>query len=328
MEMNENSIGLDVALKRQGYEVRQHGSDTNEIRVCCMFCQQLGHGQDFRFRLGINLKTGQAHCFRCHWKTRDIYRLIEKQMGRRVRQPDSVYEAKKTEDAQVVLPEGFELFFSIDNQEGAIRTKALDYLHSRGVTDEQIERHHIGFCSVGRYAWRIVFPIYHRDKLFTFIGRDFTGRQEPKFLNRKGAKPLWTSEEHGQGMPLDSTVILYEGIFKALAGERCRFFTLGPVIHAATLGSQITDLQLAQLCPQVVKEIVLFPDPDRPGLNGFLKAGRALMAKHYSSGVSVVWPLPQREADEMSGDEVRRCIEGRHPFSVASWAMASCIIPE
>ena len=51
------------------------------------------------------------------------------------------------------------------------------------------------------------------------------------------------------------------------------------------------------------------------------------MAKHYSLGVSIVWPLPNREADEMGGSEVEHCIEGRYPFSVASWAMANAVIP-
>jgi len=326
--MNQSSIGLDVALQRQGYEVKQHASDPKEVRVCCMFCQQLGHGQDTKFRLGINLKTGQAHCFRCHWKTRDIYRLIEKQMGRKVRQPDSMYEASKVAPLEPPrLPNEFEYFFSGQNAgSGSIRDQALKYLHGRGVTEKQIRYHELGFCATGRYSYRIVFPIYSGRDLVTFIGRDFTGKQDPKFLNRKGVKPLWNLNKiSSEGC----TIVLYEGIFKALAGERCNTpSTIGNVVHVATLGSQISDFQFAQLRPGFIREVILFPDPDRPGLSGFLKVGRALMARYYIQGVTVVWPLPRQEADDMDGWEIESCIQNRRPFANASWAMAKAIMME
>ncbi len=339
--MNQSSIGLDVALKRQGYEVKQHASDPNEIRVCCMFCQQLGHGQDTKFRLGINVKTGQAHCFHCDWKTRDIYRLIEKQMGRRVRQPDNVYSQTQRSVEPPSLPCEFERFFYpapivYTNSKrstyekgrcGIVRGRALDYLHRRGVTEDQIRSHRIGFCVTGRYAYRVVLPIYHGERLLTFVARDFTGEQDVKFLNRKGMKPLWGTDKllsHLEGC----TVVLYEGIFKALAGERCNTPSIiGDVVHAATLGSQISDFQLAQLKPQSIREVILFPDPDRPGLKGFLKVGRALMARYYTQGVTVAWPLPQREADEMKSWEIESCIQNRKSFADVSWAMANAVMP-
>ena len=111
--------------------------------------------------------------------------------------------------------------------------------------------------------------------------------------------------------------MLTEGIFKALAGERA----YQSFVHMATLGSYITDFQLAQLNPQVVSEIILFPDPDRAGLDGFLKVGRTLAARHYER-LSVAWPLPQHEADEMNPSELAACLTGRQPFHIASWAMA------
>ncbi len=324
--MNERAIGLDVALARQGYEVRQHSSDPDEIRVNCMFCRQLGHSPDTRFRLGINIKTGQAHCFQCHWKTRDIYKLLEKQSGQRVRQPDSVYEKKQIQDKEPELPEGFELFFSFKSQRGYLWDRALRYLHSRGLTDNQVEYHQVGFTAIGRYAYRVIFPIYHKKKLVTFIARDFTGQQTVKFLNRKGVKPLWATEDMGDIKKLDGctvTVILYEGIFKALAGEcSTPYLTQGTVVHAATLGSQITDLQLTQLNPVMVDEVILFPDPDRPGMSGFLKVGHALAARHYER-LTVVSPLPRLECDEMETEEIETCILGRQPFYEASWGMAN-----
>jgi len=327
--MKQRVIGLDVALARQGYEVRQHASDPNEIRVNCMFCRQLGHSQDTRFRLGINIKTGQAHCFQCHWRTRDIYKLLEKQSGQRIRQPDNAYESTHTPVEEPELPEGFELFFSTveeDEKLGFIRGQALKYLHTRGVSTEQVERNNIGFCTIGRYAYRVVFPIYYKKKLVTFIARDFTGKQKVKFLNRKGIKPLWATNDIGeQG---SCTVILYEGIFKALAGERdAPYLTRDTVVHAATLGSQITDFQLMQLNPNIVQEVILFPDPDRPGMSGFLKVGHALEVRQYER-LTVVSPLPRQECDEMDSGDINECILNRQPFYAASWGMANYVTME
>lgn len=229
------------------------------------------------------------------------------------------------------LPEGFEFFFPY--LKGHIRSRGMDYLHGRGVTNAQVRQHRVGFAAVGRYAYRVIFPIYDSKRLMTFIGRDFSGQQDPKFLNRRGAKPLWNSEKLGR-FP-GCTVVLYEGIFKALAGERAipdelddrPVAVANAVVHAATLGSHITDLQLSQLSPRVISEIILFPDPDRAGLDGFLKVGRALVSRHYKR-LSVAWPLPQQEADDMDPAELAECINNRQPFNIASWAMASCVTLE
>lgn len=314
--MKRLSIGLDVALEQQGHEVRRHQSDENEIKICCMFCEQRGHGPDRKFRLGINIATGQAHCFKCGWKTGDIYRLIAKATGQRVSQP---YKRKPqaNEEVDPELPEGFQLIWTGDKQldTGIIRRRAVDYLLRRGVTRDQARRHKIGFCGTGRYAFRVVFPVYDGKKLLTFIGRDFTGKAEPRFLNLRGAKPLYNLEalHRVEGTCL---VVLYEGVFKVLAGE----LAYPTAVHMATLGSSISDMQLASLS-KAVAEVVLFPDPNKAGLDGFLKVGHALQAKQFQR-LSVAWPLPSREADEYDPCDVALRIENRVPFYRVAMKMA------
>jgi len=320
--MKRLSVGLDVALEQQGHEVRRHQSDENEIRICCMFCEQRGYGPDKKFRLGINVATGQAHCFKCGWKTGDIYRLIAKATGQRVNHPDQ--HKPKTDAVDPELPEGFQLIWTGNKQTdtGIIRQRAVDYLLGRGVTIEQARRHKIGFCGAGRYAFRVVFPVYDGKKLLTFIGRDFTGKAEPRFLNLRGPKPLYNLEALHRVNRGTCLVVLYEGIFKALAGE----LAYPVAVHMATLGSSISDTQLASLS-NAVAEVVLFPDPNKAGLDGFLKVGHALQAKQFQR-LSVAWPLPSREADEYDYCEVAHRIENRIPFYQAAMKMALGVVKE
>jgi len=294
--------------------------------MCCIFCQQRGHGADTKFRLGINIDSGKAHCFHCHWKTRDIYALLEATTGNKVRKPDN-YEKGDAVTPKPELPDDFQLFFGISSPGGVLRDRALKYLYGRGLSRDQIEYHRVGYCTTGRHAYRVVFPVYKAGELVTFIARDFTGKQSIKFLNQRGEKPLWATKDISRTSP-DCTVVLYEGIFKALAGERANPMLANPMadamIHAATLGSQTTTLQLGQLD---VQEVVLFPDPDKPGRRGYLKVGTMLLERQCAR-VTVAWPPPTAEADEMSAEDIRSLIENRKSFYEVRWQLAKQVIGE
>ncbi len=312
------SITLDVALRRQGYDVRHHAANEEEIRVCCPFCVQNGQGPDTRYRLGINMRTGQAHCFNCAWKTGDIYKLLARASGVPVRENDDYYETCNKKKEARVLPDTYSFLGTTDASESIMGRRAVAYLAGRGVGPTQIKAHNIGYCHSGRYAYRVIFPIYRRGKLVTYIARDYTGKQEPRFLNMPGEKPLWNVEElehvaRWKGM---CNVVLYEGIFKALAGESSIINT----VHVATLGSHITELQLRDLSQKWVKSVTLFPDPNAVGLEGFLGIGHTLIGRGMP--VYVVQPLPVAEADEMCRASLRFAFEDRVPFHEVSMLMA------
>ncbi len=312
------SITLDAALRQQGYDVRNHAANEEEIRVCCPFCVQNGQGPDLRFRLGINMRTGQAHCFNCEWKTGDIYKLLARASGVPVRVNDDYYEARDKKKEARVLPETYSFLGNAPAYESVLGGRATKYLLSRGVSLTQIRKHNIGYCYSGRYSYRVIFPIRRRGKLVTYVARDFTGKQEPRFLNMPGEKPLWNVEEleHVARWKEMCNVVLYEGIFKALAGEAA----LSTLVHVATLGSHMTELQLRDLSPKWVREVTLFPDPNSVGLDGFLEVGHTLVGRGIS--VSVVQPFPFSEADEMSRPAIVAAYADRKMFHNVSMLMA------
>ena len=65
-------MNIVEALEAAGIEVRPGASD-EEIWMCCPFCQERGESPDGRFRLGVNIRTGQGQCFNCSWKGRGEY---------------------------------------------------------------------------------------------------------------------------------------------------------------------------------------------------------------------------------------------------------------
>ncbi len=312
------SITLDAALRRQGYDVRHHAANEEEIRVCCPFCVQNGQGPDTRYRLGINMRTGQAHCFNCGWKIGDIYRLLARASGVPVRVNDDYYEAGAKKKEERTLPESYSFLGDPDAHDSMIGRRAIKYLENRGVDSTQIKQHFVGYCHSGRYSYRVIFPIWRRGKLLTYVARDFTNTQEPRFLNMPGEKPLWNVEalEHAARNKGHCIVVLYEGIFKALAGES----VIPDAVHVASLGSHLTELQIRDLNPKWVNEVVLFPDPNAVGLTGYLEAGHTLIGRGLP--VSVVQPFPVVEADEMCRASLRTAFEKRIPFHKVSMLMA------
>jgi DNA primase len=138
---------------------------------------------------------------------------------------------------------------------------------------------------MGRYAYRIVFPVWYQKHLIGLIGRDFTGHQEPRYLNSKGEKGLYNYASCER-------VILSEGVFKALRIERLET-GLGSM---ALLGRSITDFQITQLKKSGCKEIVLWPDPDKPGRKGVVDIAERLTQEGFLTGV--VWPVYEAADEE------------------------------
>jgi len=58
---------MDIIEALEAAEIEYHPSesDEDEISICCPFCVEEGQPDlDTRFRLGINVSTGEMHCFK------------------------------------------------------------------------------------------------------------------------------------------------------------------------------------------------------------------------------------------------------------------------
>jgi DNA primase len=296
-------------LSMRGMEVKPSYADENEFKICCLFCGDMGEAQDDRFRCGFNIQSGIGHCFNCGWSSRKAILEIVRKLGGDSFDLDQVQKTPFTGETRkrpkkVELPEGFELLWKWKKER--LAREAWEYVRSRGITEEQVKKHEIGIALYdSRFRDRIIFPV--RDpagKLLGVVGRDYTGEREPRYYNSAGLKYIYNAN------PLTYSkrwIILSEGIIKSLAIERA---IQDKICSGSLLGAHVTNTKVA--CLDGFKEAILFPDPDRAGIKGFLGVAANLTTQIR---VSMVWPWPLKQADEMSPKEIREVILGRRPYN-------------
>lgn len=156
------------------YEVRKalddalgfgHSTARNNIAYQCPFprCKTRGTGKT---KLEVNLDTGQWHCWVCHARGRSIRSLFDAIHAKytlqdsevRAQSFDDVFDPPKRSASIAELPAEFRPL-----HRGPLDfygRKALAYLHSRGVTDDDVLTYNIGYCNAGPYDGYLVFPNY------------------------------------------------------------------------------------------------------------------------------------------------------------------------
>lgn len=273
---------LELLLVK-GIPWRKHAKPA-EVWLNCPFCQ------DDKFRLGLNWQKNMAHCFNggCGWKSRKAIQNVLRawKLEVRVNSPEGE-EALEKPPEPIHLPDDFLPLHQIARDEEPPFVDARRYWRRRGFSLAQAKANRIGASFCGRYAFRIIMPVIYQGKLKGLVTRAWAD-QEPKYLNSSGERFIWGMRKARGDEPL----LLAEGIFKALALQ-----IAFPAFHcAALLGHSLTAGQVAQIEECGHAKIVLWPDPDRPGLEGILSVAEQLV----DAGLSVHLPIiiPTQQADE------------------------------
>lgn len=278
----------------------RRGASESEFNICCPFCIDRGETADTRFRLGVNVKTLYGNCFNCQWRSREAPKWILWKLGSHDPLSPTVAVKEEGPKKKVVLPEDFEPLWKIKPYDRPAYY-AKRYLLKRGFTVEDMKEYGFGVSLVGTYGYRIIMPVRWRTKLKGLVCRDFTGRALAKYLNNKGDKYLWNLPAFIKYRDL---LVLSEGIFKAIAIRKA----LG-VHSAALLGRSITPQQLKQLKFAKAKRILVWPDPDRPGIKGLVSVADTLIGEGYE--VSTLWPPPKKQADEYKSETLKKLVARR-----------------
>jgi len=104
-----------------------------------------------------------------------------------VLKPETVVKREKPKK-QLKLPDGFTLFKD-SSPVYPVRRQAMNYLKSRGITDEMIEKYQIGFCDKGDHSGRIVIPSYNtKGELNYYIARSWNQMSRAKYKNPEAEK--------------------------------------------------------------------------------------------------------------------------------------------
>ena len=124
---------------------------------------------------------------------------------------DSIFKENDSSPPQVIdLPENFQ---TLTGRKTKLKTRALQYLYSRGFTDRDVLTWKIGFCDYGEYQGRIIIPSFDEDgNVNFFVARSYTD-DWMKYKNPKVSKDIIFNEIN---VDWSEDVILTEGVFDAM----------------------------------------------------------------------------------------------------------------
>lgn len=112
------------------------------------------------------------------------------------------------------LPDNFTLFKD-SSPRYPVYQQAYNYLKSRGINDEVIEKYSIGFCDKGNHAGRIVIPSYDmNEKLNYYIARSWDPHTKAKYKNPEAEKDKIIFNE--KLIDWEKDIYLVEGAFDSV----------------------------------------------------------------------------------------------------------------
>ena len=209
----------------------------------CPFCNH--HKPKLEVNFSENKKGYNPwHCWVCNKKGTKISSLF-KQVKASPNKFEELFKliGNETERDVVVtnknlqLPKEFQSFKNITSSNIEGRT-ALSYLKSRGITDDDIEKYNIGYCTSGRYQNMVIIPSYdEQGKLNYFTGRSFEKDPYVKYRNPETSRDIIPFELFiNWKLPL----VLCEGPFDAIAIKRNAIPLLGNNIQSTLMKRIVT----------------------------------------------------------------------------------------
>ena len=204
---------LDKVLKSRGQSLKKN----NEYMYWSPFTQH------HKPKLQVNIQTGKWHCWVSNQGGHNLFQLLKKVgAGRQDYQTLSkllgettFYKSDKDNAGQqdIKLPDEFKSL--AEPHISIIRDHAMLFLKKRGITEQDIIRYNLGYCTEGPYQNRIIIPSYDSNgKLNYFVGRDFYSSSF-KYLNPPNvAKDIIGFDLYvNWSLP----IILVEGVFDAMS---------------------------------------------------------------------------------------------------------------
>jgi DNA primase len=176
--------------------------------------------QHHKPKLQVNIETGKWHCWVSNQGGHNLFQLLKqvgadrslfKELSEIVGSTFYSSERKKEDIKVLLLPKEMKYF---DERDSVFKRHALRFLYSRGITDIDIIRYSMGYCTEGIYQNRIIVPSYDSDgKLNYFIGRDFY-KGGMKYKNPSISKDIIGFDLY---VNWNEPIILCEGVFDAIA---------------------------------------------------------------------------------------------------------------
>ena len=193
---------------------------------------------------------------------------------------------KQIVSEQVKLPEEYQ---HVLNNPSHAAKRALAYLKSRGLTEDDIFKYNIGYCETGKYSDMIIVPSYDESgTLNYFVGRSYLPESNRK-LNPDTSRNIIPFEIF---INWNSPIILCEGMFDAISIKRNAIPLLGKNIQSKLMSKIVSSTvkkvyialdkdaikQALDFCEQLINEgktVHLIEledkDPNEMGFKAFIK---------------------------------------------------------
>jgi hypothetical protein len=177
------------------------------IRVTCPFCPEVLGKVDRSQAMSVSASTGWWECHRCGTK------------GKLREAPNPAEVQVKPDPGAMKAPPGYYPLFDEDGRRSLSLAPARDYLEGRGGSPQKVAAARIGACLDGRFADRVVVPVFAPDgESWTgFVTRTWHKGVTPTYLNAKGMERRTLYNHVALFKQTDEPVLVVEGVFDAIA---------------------------------------------------------------------------------------------------------------
>jgi DNA primase len=250
---DEKEILVELLREILGDE-KMHYEHRGQISFNCPVCDEDRN----KGNLEVNYLQHVFKCWSCSetngthgsmGKLIDLYGNKKHKKVYKLFQPEDTKPKEKPKQ-KLRLPESFTLFKD-SNPIYPVYKQAYNYLKTRGITDEIIERYSIGFCDNGSHAGRIIVPSYDIEgELNYYIARSWDPKSRAKYKNPQAEKDKIIFNQHL--IDWEKDVYLVEGVFDG-------FFLPNSI---PMLGKHMSELLFNTLYDKVNNNIIIALDGD------------------------------------------------------------------
>jgi len=193
----------------------------NEQAHHCPFCNH------HKKKLQVNLDTQRWHCWVCDSKGRSIQSLLRK-LNVDIRDLNKLRDIYGDEDytlvekdeyvAKLQLPSEFKQLHFKPKGFNPEYNQALNYLKERGITQADIVKYNIGYCSEGLYFGRVIVPSYDENgDLNYFVARSYYKEERMKYKNPPVNRDVIVFDNQ---INWNEPITLVEGVFDSFSVKR------------------------------------------------------------------------------------------------------------
>jgi DNA primase len=293
---DEVEVLVELLRDVLGHE-KQHYESKGQISFDCPVCaaeKGLDKG-DGKGNLEINYSKHVYKCWSCGetlGTQGPLGRLFDKHASKSQKKvynlikPDELKqeEAKKP---KLKLPQGYTTFED-SNPRFIPHIEAYRYLQSRGIGDELIKKHKIGYTVTGDFAYRIIVPSYNKEgALNYFIARSWVPKKM-KYKNPTAAKDEIIFNEGF--IDWNKDIYLCEGAFDS-------FFLDNSIVM---LGKKMSDLLFSTIYERAMGNIIICLDED--AWTDALKLYHTLNGGRLYNKIKIIKPPKDMDVADLRGN--------------------------